>query len=107
MIQAIVVGKRDVEGVLPRSEAAGKVSEAGFWVGIIESTVVFLPIYVPRRLVVRRGIVLGWALAYPENRRCNRFFPRICRGFLELKGVLGGRHYGDFRTFLPEKREGQ
>lgn len=95
VIQAIVVRKGNVEGVLTWNQSGREISGASLGVGIVVATKVFLPVLVPGRFVIGSGIVGGRFLADPENSCGDVLFPRVNGGLLNLEGIFGSRHHGN------------
>lgn len=69
VVEAIVVGEGNIEGVLLRNKAGGQEPGAKLRVGIVVSTKVRLPICVPRRFAVWGRVVWGGLLANPKDGR--------------------------------------
>ena len=106
VIQSVVVGEGNVEGIEPRGESAGEVSYPPIGIRVIESAVIFLPIDIPRRLVIWGGIVGSRFFSDPKNGGRDRLLPGVNGRFLKFEWVLGGRHDRDFGSVLRGGQKG-
>src|SRR5207302_9741207 len=76
-VSDVVVRQRAVKRILSGNETNGNVVPASARLGIIEATVVSLPIGVPGTRPVGDGIIRSRLLAHPENGGYDAHFPRI------------------------------
>jgi hypothetical protein len=86
----VVVGQRDVEGVLTRHKAHRPVMAARGGVGVIVTAVVGAPMLVPSAPAVRNRVMPPGALADPKDRRHDVQLPRVRVGRAALGAPVGG-----------------
>ena len=98
MIEAVVVGKGNVEGILAWGESFGEIAIAG--VGVVKTAKVFLPILIPRGFIVGGGIFRCGFFANPKDSRGDVLFPRVGGAFLQLEDVTRSPFDCDFRLIL-------
>ena len=73
----VIVGKGNIERVLPRDEGGRQITAAGARVGIVVAAEVARPLDIPRAFAIRNRIVLRRLLADPEDGGDNIVFPRM------------------------------
>lgn len=104
VVQAIVIGQCDIKGIELWGEVAREISIAVF--RVIVSPEIFLPILIPRGLIVGCWISRCRLFANPKDSGRDIFFPRIdC--LLIVLWVRWCSHYGDARTTLCKESRSQ
>src|SRR5438046_8702693 len=76
-VRLIVVGKRAIEGVLPWGKFHRNVIAPAGGIGVVKTTVVFGPIFIPGARAIGHGIISARLLADPIDRCHDTFFPWI------------------------------
>ena len=77
MIVDVVVGKRDVEWILPRNEIDRHKMESRLGIWAIDSPVTRYPAAVPRAFIISNGIIITRLFADPKNRCRNSYLPCV------------------------------
>ncbi len=106
VVQAIVVGQGDVEGILFGDESGREVATAGVGIGVIKAAVIFLPVDIPRGFVVGSRVTGSGFFSDPEDRGGDGFLPRVNGLLLDVEGVFGGCFHRDLWPVLGGGPEG-
>ena len=104
VVDAVVVGQRDVEWIEPGSETFWDIAASEGRLRIVVAAVVLLTVLIPGGFVSGGGLVLGRFFANPED-RCGDEFPPVVLGLLVLERVGRGRHDGHLWPRLGGSRD--
>ena len=105
VVEAVVVGERDVKRILFRREGRGDKAITRGRIRIVVSSVIFCPFLVPGRFIVGCRIVRGGFFTNPKDGCRDVLFPRV-QGSLSLNRIGSLCDHGNFRAVLSHRLRG-